>query len=212
MYCIHCGNPIPENSKFCSQCGKEQIISKVETKTEVVTQEVTPNNTLSSFKNTISITALIWYCIWVVLHLGLLLIGSDGIFDSSNMDGIDDFFPFNHKSRVKVYDITEFLVYTLFPLLIMFIAYLVKTNKPTNDPSQVGNMHFVDKNVHEREGSNIDMTNNHTENNSEHFHSSLTKAEQEENQDIEPPYGIFVFIILLLIGMVIMIVIMNSAY
>ena len=125
MYCIHCGNPIPENSKFCSQCGKEQIISKVETKTEVVTQEVTPNNTLSSFKNTISRTALIWYCIWVVLHLGLLLIGSDGIFDSSNMDGIDDFFPFNHKSRVKVYDITEFLVYTLFPLLIMFIAYLV---------------------------------------------------------------------------------------
>ena len=72
-------------------------------------------------------------------------------------------------------------------------------------------LHFVDKNVHEREGSNIDMTNNHTENNSEHFHSSLTKAEQEENQDIEPPYGIFVFIILLLIGMVIMIVMMSSA-
>ena len=169
MYCIHCGNPIPENSKFCSQCGKEQIISKVETKTEVVTQEVTPNNTLSSFKNTISRTALIWYCIWVVLHLGLLLIGSDGIFDSSNMDGIDDFFPFNHKSRVKVYDITEFLVYTLFPLLIMFIAYLVKTNKPTNDPSQVGSMHFVDENLHEKGGSN-----------SEHFHSSLTQTEQEE--------------------------------
>ncbi len=180
MYCIHCGNPIPENSKFCSQCGKEQIISKVETKTEVVTQEVTPNNTLSSFKNTISRTALIWYCIWVVLHLGLLLIGSDGIFDSSNMRGMDDFFPFNYKSDVEDYDITEFLVYTLFPLLIMFIAYLVKTNKPTNDPSQVGSMHFVDKNVHEGEGSNIDMTNNHTENNSEHFHSSLTQTEQEE--------------------------------
>ena len=40
MYCIHCGNPIPENSKFCPQCGKEQTISKVETKTEVTTQEV----------------------------------------------------------------------------------------------------------------------------------------------------------------------------
>lgn len=200
MYCIHCGNPIPENSKFCSQCGKEQVISKVETKTEVANQEGIPNNTLSSFKSTISRTALIWYCIWVVLHLGLLLIGSDGIFDSSNMDGIDDFFPFNHKSRVKVYDITEFLVYTLFPLLIMFIAYLVKTNKPTNDPSQVGSMHFVDENLHEKGGSN-----------SEHFHSSLTQTEQEENQDIEPPYGIFVFIILLLIGMVIMIVMMSSA-
>ena len=127
------------------------------------------------------------------------------------MRGMDDFFPFNYKSDVEDYDITEFLVYTLFPLLIMFIAYLVKTNKPTNDPSQVGSMHFVDKNVHEGKGSNIDMTNNHTENNSEHFHSSLTKTEQEENQDIEPPYGIFVFIILLLIGMVIMIVMMSSA-
>ena len=54
MYCIHCGNPIPENSKFCSQCGKEQVISKVETKTEVANQEGIPNNTLSSFKSTIS--------------------------------------------------------------------------------------------------------------------------------------------------------------
>lgn len=206
MYCIHCGNPIPENSKFCPQCGKEQTISKVETKTEVTTQEIIPNNTLSSFKNTISRTALIWYCIWVVLHLGLLLIGSDGIFDSSNMRGMDDFFPFNYKSDVEDYDITEFLVYTLFPLLIMFIAYLIKTNKPTNDPSQVGNIHFVDKNLHE-EGSNT----NHTENNSEHFHSSLTKAEQEENQEIKPIYGILVFILLLFIGIGCIVIIGNRA-
>ena len=77
---------------------------------------------------TISQAAIIWYCVLVVLHLGLLLIGSDGIFDSSNMGGADDFFPFNYKSRVEYYDITEFLVYTLFPLLIMFIVYLVKIN------------------------------------------------------------------------------------
>ncbi len=123
MYCIHCGNPIPDNSKFCPQCGKEQIIQKIETRG----QETTPNP-LSSFKKTISKTAIIWYCVWVVLHLGLLLIGSDGIFDSSNMRGVDDFFPFNYKSDVEEYDITEFLVYTLFPLLIMFIVYLVKIN------------------------------------------------------------------------------------
>ena len=138
MYCIHCGNPIPDNSKFCPQCGKEQVIQKIETKIETRGQETTPNP-LSSFKKTISKAAIIWYCVWVVLHLGLLLIGSDGIFDSSNMGGADDFFPFNYKSRVEYYDITEFLVYTLFPLLIMFIAYLIKTNKPTNDPSQVEN-------------------------------------------------------------------------
>ena len=41
-------------------------------------------------------------------------------------------------------------------------------------------MHFVDKNLHEEGGCNIDITNNHTENNSEHFHSSLTQTEQEE--------------------------------
>lgn len=43
MYCIHCGNPIPDNSKFCPQCGKEQVIQKIETKIETRGQETTPN-------------------------------------------------------------------------------------------------------------------------------------------------------------------------
>ena len=72
-------------------------------------------------------------------------------------------------------------------------------------------LYLVEEKLYEEGYRSVDMINNRIKNNRECFHSSLTKAEQEENQDIEPPYGIFVFIILLLIGMVIMIVMMSSA-
>ena len=72
-------------------------------------------------------------------------------------------------------------------------------------------LNLVEEKLYEEGYRSVDMINNCIKNNRECFHSSLTKTEQEENQDIEPPYGIFVFIILLLIGMVIMIVMMSSA-
>ena len=72
-------------------------------------------------------------------------------------------------------------------------------------------LYLVEEKLYEEGYRSVDMINNCIKNNRECFHSSLTKTEQEENQDIEPPYGIFVFIILLLIGMVIMIVMMSSA-
>ena len=72
-------------------------------------------------------------------------------------------------------------------------------------------LYLVEEKLYEEGYRSVDMINNCIKNNRECLHSSLTKTEQEENQDIEPPYGIFVFIILLLIGMVIMIVMMSSA-
>ena len=72
-------------------------------------------------------------------------------------------------------------------------------------------LYLVEEKLYEEGYRSVDMINNCIKNNRECFQSSLTKTEQEENQDIEPPYGIFVFIILLLIGMVIMIVMMSSA-
>lgn len=72
-------------------------------------------------------------------------------------------------------------------------------------------LYLVEEKLYEEEYRSVNMINNRIKNNRECFHTSLTQTEQEENQDIEPPYGIFVFIILLLIGMVIMIVMMSSA-
>ena len=72
-------------------------------------------------------------------------------------------------------------------------------------------LYLVEEKLYEEGYRSVNMINNRIKNNRECFHTSLTQTEQEENQDIEPPYGIFVFIILLLIGMVIMIVMMSSA-
>jgi hypothetical protein len=81
--------------------------------------------------------ALGWYLAWVLLHLGLLLIGSDGIFDGDNMGG-RQFWPIGKSSdfdETDYYDITEFLVYTIFPLAILVIWSMVRTqfNTETNE-------------------------------------------------------------------------------
>jgi hypothetical protein len=73
-----------------------------------------------------------WYFAWVLLHLGLLLICSTGIFDRNNM-GVSKFWSFDslnsYYSNLKVayYDITEFLVYTIFPLAILIIWSMIRS-------------------------------------------------------------------------------------
>ncbi len=133
MYCIECGAQIPDNSKFCSHCGKPQneadpsVKEKVAEKiiqNEIVRQAVEHHK--KSLDYQFLRKAMGWYLAWVLLHLGFLLIGSDGIFDGRNM-GSDDFWPFNYKSRMDYYDITEFLVYTIFPFAILVIWSMVRS-------------------------------------------------------------------------------------
>lgn len=142
MYCIECGAQIPENSKFCSHCGqkqtegepsaKEKIAEKI-IETEIVRQVV------EEYKRNLDYEflrkAMGWYLAWVVLHLGLLLIGSDGIFDGDNM-GSDMFWPIGGGywyGGIGEYDITEFLVYTIFPLAILFILSMVRSQNNENE-------------------------------------------------------------------------------
>jgi len=142
MYCIECGAQIPENSKFCSHCGKQQnegepsIKEKIAEKiieTEIVRQVV--NEQKQSLDYQFLRKAMGWYLAWVVLHLGLLLIGSDGIFDGGNM-GADRFWPFGHYSdfdEVDYYDITEFLVYTIFPFAILVIWSMIRSQSENSE-------------------------------------------------------------------------------
>lgn len=63
-----------------------------------------------------------WYIAWVLLHLGLLLIFSYSIFGGDYHT--DDFWPFGSE-KIREYDFTEFLVYTIFPLGILIVWSMV---------------------------------------------------------------------------------------
>jgi hypothetical protein len=62
-----------------------------------------------------------WFLFWVIINLCVLLIFSECILGSKNCVSIDIFVPFSANSKLAYYDISEFLVYTFFPLLIWFI-------------------------------------------------------------------------------------------
>jgi hypothetical protein len=135
MYCIECGAVIPENSKFCSHCGKkqtegepsvkEQIAEKI-IETEIVRQVVEEHKRGLDYE--FLRKAMGWYLAWVVIHLGMLLIASDGIFNGRHM-GAKRFWPFGsgYKLDTGDYDITEFLVYSIFPLAILIIWSMIRT-------------------------------------------------------------------------------------
>lgn len=136
MYCIECGAQIPDNSKFCSHCGKPQNEAEPSMK-EKVAEKIIENEIVrqvvdeqrKSLDYQFLRKAMGWYLAWVVIHLGLLLIGSDGIFDGGNM-GSKKFWPLGKYAdfnEVDYYDITEFLVYTIFPLAILIIWSMVRS-------------------------------------------------------------------------------------
>ena len=139
MYCIECGAQIPDNSKFCSHCGKPQNEAETSIK-EKVAEKIIENEivrqVVEEHKRSLDYQflkkAMGWYLAWVVLHLGILLIFSDSIFgtDGSRMDR---FFPFSERSKIEHYDIREFLVYTIFPLAILVIWSMVRTQSNTEN-------------------------------------------------------------------------------
>lgn len=143
MYCIECGAQIPENSKFYSHCGqsqsevepsiKEQVAEKI-IENEIVRQVVNEHKQSLDYK--FLKKAMGWYLAWIMLHLFFLLALSDGPFNGNNMDGARDFWPFGKSAEfdeIAQYDITEFLFYTIFPLAILVIISMVRSNKQTNE-------------------------------------------------------------------------------
>ena len=141
MYCIECGVQIPDNSKFCSHCGKNQSgseptlnekIADVIIKKEI-TRQVKEAHT-SSINREFLKKSMGWYLAWVVLHLGILLIFSSSIFGTYRSYLMNRFVPFSDGSEIEYYDITEFLVYTIFPLAFLVILSMVGTQTEENIP------------------------------------------------------------------------------
>jgi len=136
MYCIECGAQIPDNSKFCSHCGHKQIEAEPSLK-EKVAEKIIENEIVrqvveahkSSIEYQFLKKAMGWYLAWILLHLGLLLIAADSILGGTENS---KFWPFSKRSEVGDYDIREFLVYTIFPLAILVIWSMVRTQSNTD--------------------------------------------------------------------------------
>jgi len=137
MYCIECGAQIPDNSKFCSHCGKKQTEAEPTLKekiAEVIIEKEITRQVIEAHKSSIDYQflkkAIGWYLAWVLLHLGLLLIAADSIIGKGYRN--DRFWPFCEGSEARNYDIREFLVYTIFPLTILFIWSMIRTQTDEN--------------------------------------------------------------------------------
>jgi uncharacterized membrane protein YvbJ len=133
MYCIECGAQIPDNSKFCSHCGHKQnegAPSLKEKIADVIIEKEITRQIVEAHKSSIDYQflkkAMGWYLAWVAFHLGILLIFSKSIF-GTKYSSMDKFVPFSKYSEIEYYDIREFLVYTIFPLAILVIWSMVRT-------------------------------------------------------------------------------------
>lgn len=145
MYCIECGVQIPENSKFCQNCGKPQKEGEPSLTEQIagaIIQRDIHQELVKARQSSLDFVFLRkaagWYLAWVVLHLGFLLIASEGAFDDSNM-GSKYFWPFGRYADLENYDITELLVYTIFPFVILVIISLVKNDEATKIKSDINN-------------------------------------------------------------------------
>ena len=142
MYCIECGAQIPDNSKFCPHCGKKQIEGEPSLKekiAEVIIEKEITRQVVEAHKSSIDYQflkkAMGWYLAWVLLHLGLLLIAADSIIGEGYRN--DRFWPFSERSEAKNYDIREFLVYTIFPLAILFIWSMIRTQTEDSNTTKI---------------------------------------------------------------------------
>lgn len=70
-----------------------------------------------------------YYLLWILINLGILLVKSNSIIgDGYNTDY---FWPFSdsYGCTIESYDYREFLVYTIFPIAIMYIITLINPDK-----------------------------------------------------------------------------------
>ncbi len=95
MYCISCGNKLQDSVAFCPNCGKKQSNEAIEVISSMEAENVRKGEKYekTSFSDIVfARKAMSVYLIWALLHVTLLLIFSDGIFDKENSnEGMIDF-------------------------------------------------------------------------------------------------------------------------
>ena len=128
MFCKECGKEIANDSKFCSHCGANQIsgnsstvIAEKTENEEPVISEKQINKLKSTFGINISKKTIGYYLIWIVAHFIILLVNGDFEYD-------EDFWPITDLD-IYYYDFSEFLIYTIVPLLFLFAINLFKNDE-----------------------------------------------------------------------------------
>jgi hypothetical protein len=120
MYCKHCGQQIDENSKYCSYCG---ILQKAQIESPFLQFNVnqsTMQKPETVFSVRVSKKIIGFYLIWFLFHFILLLT------NWKTSDANEHFYPFSKYGDIRDYDLTEFLFYTLIPLIALVIFNLFK--------------------------------------------------------------------------------------
>jgi hypothetical protein len=133
MFCKQCGKEIDSDSKFCVHCGSAQItgLSVVGneptiTRNEHVVNPLTVKKLESVFGIQLSKQVIGGYLVWFLIHLIILLTQWNAAYHQNRY-----FWPYDTKSELEDYDFTEFLLYTLVPLVILVIINLLKKPKAT---------------------------------------------------------------------------------
>lgn len=121
MFCKNCGQLIGDQSKFCSFCGTLQQQPATSSNPEHFVNHRTIQKLESIFGINISKQIVGYYLIWFSIHLILLLVNWD-VSEYAN----ERFWPFSVRSRIEHYDLSEFLLYSLLPLIILVIINLFK--------------------------------------------------------------------------------------
>ncbi len=120
MYCCNCGKQVSSSSRFCPSCGKNQ-----------------PRASISQFRNNRNLLALIkdtvgplftplfasLYLLWIFVHLFFLFRYWE--FGSNNKD----IWPFHEFSSLEDYDISEFFLYSVGPLVFYISCRLAFQSK-----------------------------------------------------------------------------------
>lgn len=128
MYCKECGQQILNDSKFCKHCGTNQFNESSSHKKKVKTvikdsavSEVQINKLKKTFGSNISKKTIGYYLIWVLAHFVILLVNGDFKYD-------EDFWPITDFD-IYFYDFSEFIIYTIVPLLLIYAISFFKNDE-----------------------------------------------------------------------------------
>ena len=117
MYCVNCGERIPEGSNYCGKCG-----TKISSTNHIIIKNYYAF--FIKYKEVICI-----YVIWSCIHLMLYILADN----ATSLRPSYYFFPFSNSFNgfgdISYYDSTELLVYVVI-IPIMILAFYVLYNSP----------------------------------------------------------------------------------
>ena len=121
MFCKNCGQSIVDHSRFCCHCGTLQQMPITTVNPEHIVNPRTIHKLERVFGINISKEIVGYYLVWFSLHLILLLVHWE-VNEYANAR----FWPFSEHARLEHYDLSEFLLYILIPLIILVVLNLFK--------------------------------------------------------------------------------------